>query len=287
LQADELGNCVCTNSAILYCDHQYLAIFLVVLLTVSSITGVFCYLNGHRLSQEEQVHQDHATELRVKLGITIQNKVILSTERVPFWLNSKSFTVIPAENLDAVVRLCELRTDFDIKQVDSFCIALRPSSCYGNICNCILQICRYLLNPTDTKIWTGRPTKLRKHSSWIRSFSNKITDESFSDSCWLDCSTQESRMEYFRSRICKLQILRDEDNALFKQLKIVVDEFTVQIGSLCEARYVQFQKEERGADLVMYGSQSDSYPGPSDLAAFPRCTSGVEDDRQSSCVLNM
>jgi len=56
-------------------------------------------------------------------------------------------------------------------------------------------------------------------------------------------------MMYFRKRICKLQILREYNNALFKHLKIIVDEIMVQIGSLCKDRFAQILSEAMGAEL--------------------------------------
>jgi len=172
-QADDNGDCICKSSSLLsllYCEVQYLVIFCLAILVFSGATGYICYLNGNRLSREDKLHYVKATELRAKLGITMRGRVILSTERVPIWLKPKSFIVLQAENFDAAVRLNSFRDDFDIKQVDGFCIALRGSSCYGNICDWILQICRCLLNPADNvkeeSSQNFSPRRIQNQSNW-------------------------------------------------------------------------------------------------------------------------
>ncbi len=253
MQADDYGDCVCKSSSLLslvLCEVQYLVIFCLAIFVISSATGYICYLNGNRLSREDKLHYVKAAELRAKLGITMRGRVILSTERVPIWLNPRTFTVLQAENFDAAVRLDGFRDDFDIKQVDGFCIALRGSACYGNICDWILQICRCLLNPADNEQEeSSQHSRPPSQSSWTQNFTHKIADDANSFSDWLRLSKQEDRMMYFRKRVCKLQILRENNNALFKQLKSIVDELMVKIGSLCKERFEQILSEAMGNEL--------------------------------------
>jgi hypothetical protein len=258
LQADDYGECICKSSSLLslvLCEVQYLVIFCLAISVISGATGYICYLNGNRLSREDKLHHVKAAELRTKLGITMRGRVILSTERVPIWRNPKSFIVLQAESFDAAVRLDGFRDDFDIKQVDGFCIALRGSACYGKIYDWILQICRCLLNPEDnvkkenSQQSSCNPQRLQSRSYWIKFFNHKIAADSHLVSDWLRASTQEDRMIYFRKRVCKLQILRENNHTLFKQLKNIVDELMVKIGSLCKDRFVQILSEVMGAEL--------------------------------------
>ncbi len=56
-------------------------------------------------------------------------------------------------------------------------------------------------------------------------------------------------MAYFRSRVCKLEILRENSCILFDQLKVVVNEFTSDIARLCNQRFAELSSEACGAEL--------------------------------------
>lgn len=243
----------------LICEIQYLLGILLVIFILSGATGYFCYLKGNRLKIADNVHHLKAIELRSKLGITVGQRVILSNERVPLWRNPKSFTVIRAEGFDAAVRLDSFREDVDIKQVDSFCIALRGSACYGNVCNWILCICGCLLNPADQE---PNPTALKSAcssstESWAKTFIAGHKAHSFSD--WLRYSTQEERLSYFRNRVCRLQILRENNNELFIQLKSILHDFMTDLGKLCVNRYLTLssESERMGKKLCCFTSLDD------------------------------
>ena len=256
MEADDDGNCVCRSSMLLLCEFHYLALFLSVMLVIAGATGYVCYLKGNRRRIADNIYHLKAVELRSKLGITIKQRVILSSERIPLWRDPKSFTVIRAESFDAAVGLDSFRDDIDIKQVDSFCSSLHSSICYCNICDWILQICKQLLNPADL---LPNPTRERISESkiaekWVEAFAPKNRPRARTFSDWLRFSTQEERLIYFRNRVCRLQILRDNNNALFHQLKFIVDDYMINIGKLCVNRHIMLSESKRGKELCSLNS---------------------------------
>ena len=249
LQANDDGNCICSSSRIFLCNNTFIALFILLIVCTAVAVGYFFFTHGDFFSKrDKQLHQIRANELRSRLGITKIDKFVLSTERIPVWRNQNSFIILQAEYFDAAVRLDCLREDFDIKHVDGFCIALRSTSNYEKVCVWILDICRCLLNPSEQ-----RP-RLRKasSSSWSRlksGCSNQIRDESVHTADWLQYSTQDERFDYFQNKIGRLQIMRENNNAIFERVKRIVDECMVQIGNLCIGRFVQLISEHKGHEL--------------------------------------
>ncbi len=217
-------------------------------------------MNGDRIAKKDKHwHVTSARELRTKIGITIMDNFVLSTERIPIWCKQSSFTILQAEHFDAAVRLDCYREDFDVKHVDGLCMALRGTQCYDKLCDWILELCGCLLNPSEI-----RP-KIRRTSisGWTfigTGYRNQVRDESKGPCEWLLNSTQDERFTYFRNKVGRLHILRENGNALFERLKSIVDECMLQIGNLCIGRFVQLISEEKGHDLRCLDNWQDRSP---------------------------
>ena len=222
------------------------------------IIYAFCINWDQLRNEDKQFHLAKARELRQRLGISLQHKFALSTEQIPIWCKQSSFTILQAEHFNAAVRLDCLREDFDIKHIDGFCMALRGTSSYDRICDWILEICQCLLNPSEQK------QKVRKASSsgWVllRTTSNQIRDESTHGTYWIQNSTQDERFEYFRNKLGRLQIMRENNNDVFERVKEIVDECMIRIGNLYIGRFVQLVSEAKGHELRCYVSWQDWCP---------------------------
>jgi hypothetical protein len=93
---------------------------------VALLLGVsLCFRSyGVRESEDEIALAAGIAELRKKLHIRRRNGFVLSSDKVPFWLQRYRFVQIPRIHVEAAVRL-ELRQDFDVGLFDALCILLR------------------------------------------------------------------------------------------------------------------------------------------------------------------
>ena len=167
---------------------------------------------------------------------------MLSSERL--WLRRRSTIIVQAMHMEAAARLALFREDFDVKHVDAFCLSLLGTDVFRVVCDWILNLCRELLDPREAEVMRKQSTVKRLSLSLV----NRVSHYGDGD-LWLQASSQDARFAYFRSKLCKLQIWREDDCALLDELKAVVDEFMSKIGQLCTVRFKQLLAEPQSGCL--------------------------------------
>ena len=196
------------------------------------------------------------SEIRSKLLIGRKNGFILQNERVPFLTKTK-FVFMNLVYIEAAANI-ELKKSFDLRHFDAFCHCFESDTArllsekvlmsnisspqYEALCSWLLQICKDLIDPNAG---TG----------------NNPSSDGFASAP----KNSRERYAYFE-KICTAQIWKNDDGKLFKELKLIANQFMESISQECDARFESIRKETRGSDLVSLPSwplqpaHSDSDP---------------------------
>ena len=225
---------MCSDPSLLACmTPQLLGLFCAGIIGIAAaIACVSCrFLFLRELSTEDRYLCASWRALRTRLGIRMCDGFLLSSERLPLWISQASFTVLVAEQFEAAVHFDCLRDDFDPKLLDALCMVLRGTGeqCAARVDDWILSICCFLLEPAQL---SQARLRTRKDSgvSWVSAaFSGQAGDQTSVERAPHNCRSQEERYAFFISRVAGLEVLRADNNKLFKRIQGMVDELMVQV----------------------------------------------------------
>jgi hypothetical protein len=167
-------------------------------------------------SPEEQQLKKAIVDLRLRLQITAADGFLLTSERnsglslVCWRWQTKQPVIIQRSFVEAAARL-SLFQDFDIHQLDAFCICLRCSRgenenlehsappVYYALCDWLLEICKALIRPA------------------LEGLSGSECNTS---SVHLECNLPvDERFPYFQKRVCRARLWSDMGGLLFQRLR--------------------------------------------------------------------
>jgi hypothetical protein len=157
---------------------------------------------------------------------------------------------IQAKHLEAAARLALLRDDFEPSGLDLLCLGLQDSPAQLELLRqWVLGICTMLIDPNASV--KGRKASREKRSGSSLAYISQVTPLPVDLARGSDCDvwTQERRFDYFRSKVCRLLLWRDEGLALLDALRSVAQQLMDSMAGQYEERYGELCAGSRGAEL--------------------------------------
>ncbi len=274
------GLCVCPNSAsLIFADRCVSTLMLLPiilsLLLFATVAGAL--VRAARKDIERVQIREEVARLRGLLHLRWMDGFVLSSEWRPAWLTAgllrQRQVTIPLMHLEAAARLSLLRDDFEPSCLDLLCLTLQDSPAQRErLREWLLGVCTMLIDPN-----AGFGPNRRSFSTpfELRSlFSMKVGP----GTC--DSWTQERRFEYFRSKVCRLLLWREEGLALLDELRGVAQHLMDSMACLYEERYTEICSDDRGEELT----RLDLYVTPVS-AATGRSITRQDDEQVLFCFV--
>ncbi|EKX49440.1 hypothetical protein GUITHDRAFT_162182 [Guillardia theta CCMP2712] len=217
-------------------------------------------------------------EIRRRLRLNKEDGFFLSHEAVPFWRMRESVVFLQRRHLEAAAQLALWR-DFDINQVDALyaCIVgeeqeqeqeqeqgeqekveeqqgkarKHRSHQYHAFRSWLLDVSTNLLQPDyDEAIEHLHEHEHEQDSTEEERQSHVSNTSSFASEATMRVSNCHERFEYFKVKVSKIRIWKDEKCALFRKLKGSVRAYMDELAGLCHYRFEQLVREVGGAELI-------------------------------------
>ena len=271
--SDLLGDCVCADIATFDIGGHCVS---VIVITIAGLVAFFLIIGTtfcirKLLKTDEDETRKTVEDLRIKLHLTHSEGIILSSDLYPIWRHPKSLIFIQRSYLEAAARLALFRDDCDVKLLNGLCVCLleRPEQ-YNRFCEWLLCICRNLLDVNTTVPLKSYHPNPNVTSSWATSKrmgkNNRRKVQSSYDSRTIK---QEGRYRYFVEKVCKIQVLRDDN--VFDKLQQIVQNIMDKLAGICDSLFDVLSAERDGAELLS-SRFTDVAEDPS--AVIPECSIG-------------
>lgn len=247
------GLCVCPDSAtLIFADRCVSTVMLIpiilplLLLTAAAVALV----RAARKDRERAQIRGEVARLRGLLQLRWVDGFVLSSEWRPAWLTASLLrqrpVTIPSKHLEAAARLSLLRDDFEPSGLDLLCLGLQDSPAQQErLREWLLGVCTMLIDPNAGFGQPQRAASRRSSFEVTSLFAIRVMP----GQC--DAWTQERRFEYFKSKVCRLLMWRDNGQALLDELRSVAQHLMDNMAGLYEERYAQICSGSGGIELGM------------------------------------